>query len=138
MQNTVGSIFEKREERRYDSNMKIGLGEELCGSGSGYCQVARCGLFGYLDCATREVVSKMYLMGCEDGRWVYLGQDIVKWRDVACLGIWVVLPERWSVRPILGEWVVRMGGGCTWIRILSSAAMWLVWVSGLCYQRSGQ
>ena len=97
MQNTVGSIFEKREERRYDSNMKIGLGEELCGSGSGYCQVARCGLFGYLGCATREVVSN-----------------------------------------ILGEWVVKMGGGCTWVRILSSGAMWLVWVSGLCYQRGGQ
>ena len=48
--------------------------------GSGYFQVARCGLLGYLCCATREVVSKMDLrgVGCEDGRWVYLGQDIVK------------------------------------------------------------
>ena len=37
-------------------------------------------LFGCLGCATREVVSKMELrgIGCEDRRWVEVGQDIVE------------------------------------------------------------
>ena len=57
----------------------------MSGTGSGYCQMARCG----------------------------------------CLDLWVVLPEKWSVKWILGEWFVRIGGEWNWVRILSNGALWL-------------
>jgi len=41
------------------------------------------------------------------------------------LDLWVVLPERWSVKWILKEWVVRMGDGWNWVRTLSNGALWL-------------
>ena len=109
----------------YDRNMKMGLGEEVARSGLGSCQMVGGGLFESLGCATRQVVSKMDFrgMGCEDGRLVGLGQDLVKWWAVGCLNLWVVLADRWSVRWILGEWVVRTGGWWNWFRILSNGGL---------------
>jgi hypothetical protein len=68
------------------------------GTGSGPCPVVGYGISGVepSGSATRELISKMELRetGCEDGRWMDLAQDRVKWRAlvVAVLNLRVLLP----------------------------------------------
>jgi hypothetical protein len=72
---------------------------------------------------------KNYLIkgrGFDNGRWVELGQDLVKWRSAVLvfLKLRVLLPEKWLVRLIIGEWIMRMGGGWNCVRIVSAGVLW--------------
>jgi hypothetical protein len=72
---------------------------EVDGTGSGSCPVADFFISGVEpSCsATRELISKIDFrkMGCENGRWIKVAQDLVNWRTVvlAVLNLCVLLPQ---------------------------------------------